>query len=167
MARRKKEGTGQSIAGALFRADRLEKSINSNLLELGRVYCEGAAREVIDREKHQHYADQAFKVLAMIYQRAHSGEALNLMREVNGIQRDYLHRLARTNWKRAQLAAAAGLVDKANESYYVATQRYLQCMSQSVETRRELVAKEFRILKKEIVEWKTKKKTAPVKAAGD
>ncbi len=166
MARKKIEGTGNSIAGTLFRTDRLEKAINANLLELGRVYYDGASREVIDREKHQYYADQAFKVLSMIYQRSHSGEALNLMREVNGIQRDYLHRLARTNWKRAQLAAAAGRVGKADESYFVATQRYLQCMSQSVETQRELVAKEFRILKKEIAQWQAKKKMAPVKAAG-
>jgi len=164
LARNKKEGTGNSIAPELFRTDRLEKEINVNLLELGQVYYEGAAREYIDREKHQYYADQAFKVLAMVYQRSHSGEALNLMREVNDIQRDYLHRLAKTSWKRAQLAVAAGDVAKADESYYTATQRYLQCMSQAVETRRELMIREFRVLKQEIAEWKAKKKSA--RAAG-
>ncbi len=162
LARAKKEGTGNSIAPELMRTDRLEKTINEKLLEMGRVYYDGAAREVIDREKHQYYADQAFRVLAMVYQRSHSGEALNLMREVNDIQRDYLHRLAKTSWKRAQLAVAAGDVVKADESYYIATQRYLQCMSQAVATRREFMAREFRILKKEIAEWNTKKKAASV-----
>ena len=127
---------------------------------MGRVYYEGAAREYIDREKHQYYADQAFKVLAMVYQRSHSGEALNLMREVNDIQRDYLHRLAKTSWKRAQLAAASGDVAKADENYFTAIQRYLQCMSQTVETRRELMAREFLILKREVAEWNAKKKSA-------
>jgi hypothetical protein len=159
-ARQKKEGTGNSIAPELFLTDRLEKAINENLLELGRVYYEGAAREFIDREKHQYYADQAFKTLAMVYRRSHSGEALNLMREVNDIQRDYLHSLAKTSWKRAQLAVAAGDVAKADESYYIATQRYLQCMSQAVETHREFMVREFRILKQEIAGWNAKKKSA-------
>lgn len=160
LARSKKEGTGHSIAPELMRTDRLEKAINENLVEMGRVYYEGAAREYIDREKHQYYADQAFKVLAMVYQRSHSGEALNLMREVNDIQRDYLHRLAKTSWKRAQLAAASGDVAKADENYFTAIQRYLQCMSQTVETRRELMAREFLILKREVAEWNAKKKSA-------
>ena len=155
MAREKKDGTSQSIAGALFRTDRLEKAINGNLLLLGKVYSEAAAREVVDREKHQFYADQAFYILALIYQRADSGEALNVLRGVNTIQRDYLHRLARTNWKRAQLAVAAGDAAKANESFFVATQRYLQAMAQSVGDKREQIADEFAILKKEIAKWKS------------
>ena len=123
-ARTIKDGTaGQSIASDLFRTDSMEREINADMLALGRIYYEGAVREVIDRRKHQYYADQAFKYLAMVYQRTHSGEALNLMREVNEIQRDYLHRLAKISWKRAQLAVAAGEVEKADESYFVATQQ--------------------------------------------
>lgn len=156
MAREKKEGTKQSIAGALFRTDRLEKAINENLLLLGKVYHQAAAREVINRELHQFYADQAFYLLAMIYQRVKSGEALNVMREVNDIQRDYLHRLARKSWKRAQLAVAAGEAAKADENFFIATQRYLQAMSQSVAGKREQIAAEFAILKKEIAKWKSK-----------
>ncbi|MGB1719700.1 MAG: hypothetical protein ACPHO6_16140, partial [Candidatus Latescibacterota bacterium] len=95
MAREKKEGTSQSAASELFRTDQMEKLVNSHMLALGQVYFDGAIAEVIDREKHQYYADQAFKTLAMVYQRSHSGEALNLMREVNDIQRNYLHRLAK------------------------------------------------------------------------
>lgn len=157
MARTKKEGTSQSAASELFRTDQMEKVVNSHMLALGQVYFNGAIAEVIDRERHQYYADQAFKTLAMVYQRTHSGEALNLMREVNDIQRDYLHRLAKVNWKRAQIAAASKNVEKADEGYYVATQRYLQAMGQSVEGRRELIAQEFFILKEEIMQWQHQK----------
>ena len=157
MAREKKEGTSQSAASELFRTDQMEKLVNSHMLALGEVYFDGAIAEVIDREKHQYYADQAFKTLAMMYQRSHSGEALNLMREVNDIQRNYLHRLAKVNWKRAQVAVAADSVSKADEAYYVATQRYLQAMGQSVEGRRELIAREFFILKEEIGRWQAQK----------
>jgi hypothetical protein len=156
LARSKKEGTSQSIAGALFRTDLLEKAINENMLLLGKVYHQAAAREVIDRERHQFYADQAFYFLAMIYQRAKSGEALNVMRKVNDIQREYLHRLALTSWKRAQLAVAAGDAEKADESFFIANQRYLQAMSQSVAHKREKIAAEFQILKREIVKWKSR-----------
>ncbi len=166
-ARTIKDGTaGQSIASDLFRTDSMEREINADMLALGRIYYEGAVREVIDRRKHQYYADQAFKYLAMVYQRTHSGEALNLMREVNEIQRDYLHRLAKISWKRAQLAVAAGEVEKADESYFVATQRYLQSISQTVETRRERLTSEFAILKKEIAGWQQKKRSLAAASGG-
>ena len=55
---------------------------------------------------------------------------------------------------------AAGEADKADENFYVATQRYLQAMAQSVEGRREEIAAEFAILKKEIAKWKSKVQTA-------
>lgn len=159
VTRSKKEGTGHSAASDLFRTDRMDMVINSYMLELGQIYHKGAVDEVIDRKKHQFYADQAFRILAMVYQRTHSGEALNLMREVNDIQRDYLHRLAKVNWKRAQLAAAAGETDKADNGYYVATQRYLQSMGQSVEGRRKLLAREFVVLKEEIARWQHQKRS--------
>ena len=165
MARTKKEGTGQSVASELFRTDQMNKEVNSHMLALGQVYFDGAIAEVIDREKHKYYADKAFKTLAMVYQRSRSGEALNLMREVNDIQRDYLHRLAKVNWKRAQIAAASNDVEKADEGYYVATQRYLQAMGQSVEGQRELIAREFFILKEEIAKWQAQK-TLPTAADG-
>ena len=165
MARTKKEGTGQSVASELFRTDQMNKEVNSHMLALGQVYFDGAIAEVIDREKHRYYADKAFKTLAMVYQRSRSGEALNLMREVNDIQRDYLHRLAKVNWKRAQIAAASNDIEKADEGYYVATQRYLQAMGQSVEGQRELIAREFFILKEEIAKWQAQK-TLPTAAYG-
>ncbi len=157
MVRTKKEGTGQSVASELFRTDQMNKEVNSHMLALGQVYFDGAIAEVVDREKHKYYADKAFKTLAMVYQRSRSGEALNLMRDVNNIQRDYLHRLAKVNWKRAQIAAASNDIEKADEGYYVATQRYLQAMGRSVEGRRELIAREFFVLKEEIAKWQAQK----------
>jgi hypothetical protein len=97
----------------------------------------------------------------MICQRVEmSPDALNILREINDIQRDSLHRLARTSWKRAQLAMAAGEADKVDENFFVATQRYLQAMAQSAEGRREKIAAEFVILKKEIAKWKSREQTA-------
>ena len=161
IARSKKDGTaGQSIAGALFRTDRLEKLINENLLHLGKVYHQASVREVVDYRLRQSYADQAFHLLAMICQRVEmSGDAINVLREINDIQRDYLHRLARTSWKRAQLAVAAGEAVQANENFFVATQRYLKTMSLSVEGKREQIAVEYVILKKEIAKWKSGSQT--------
>jgi hypothetical protein len=89
-----------------------------------------------------------------------SPDALNVLREINDIQRNYLHRQARTSWKRAQLAMAAGEADKAGENFFVANQRYLQAMAQSAEGRREEIAVEFAILKKEIAQWKSRVQTA-------
>ena len=143
------------------RIDNFAKAINENLLLLGKVYHQAAARKVIDRKMHEFYTDQAFYLLAMICQRVGmSPDALNVLREINDIQRDYLHRQARTSWKRAQLAMAAGEAEKAGENFFVATQRYLQAMAQSAEGRREEIAVEFAILKKEIAQWKSRVQTA-------
>ena len=70
MAREKKEGTSQSAASELFRTDQMEKSGEFTHACVRQVYFDGAIAEVIDREKHQYYADQAFKTLAMVYQRS-------------------------------------------------------------------------------------------------
>jgi len=165
LAREKKEGTKQSIAGHLFRTDLLEKAVTENLLLLGKVYHRAAAKEVRNREKHRFYADQAFYVLAMIYQRAKSGEALNVMRQVNEIQRNYLYHLGRRSWKRAQLAVATNDSLKADEHFFTATRRYLQAMSQSVAGRRDSIAVEYAILKKEIARWKSRDRGAATTTA--
>ena len=161
LARQQGKDSSMSVEGKLTRTDNFAKAINENLLLLGKVYYQAAAREVIDREMHQFYADQAFYSLAMVCQRVGmSPDALNVLREINDMQRDYLHRLARTSWKRAQLAMAAGEADKADENFFVATQRYLQAMAQSVEGRQKEIAAEFAILKKEIAKWKSRVQTA-------
>ena len=161
LVRQQGKDSSMSVEGKLTRTDNFAKAINENLLLLGKVYYQAAAREVIDREMHQFYADQAFYSLAMVCQRVGmSPDALNVLREINDMQRDYLHRLARTSWKRAQLAMAAGEADKADENFFVATQRYLQAMAQSVEGRQKEIAAEFAILKKEIAKWKSRVQTA-------
>jgi len=154
-ARQKKEGTGQSIAGVLFRADGLQKTINENLLRLGGLYHQAALREVLDFDRRQSFADRAFSLLAMVYQRAKSGEALTVMREINDLQCDYLHRLARTSWKRAQLALASGDFDRANENFFVATQSYLKAITRAVGDKREQFTAELAMLKKEIAKSKS------------
>jgi hypothetical protein len=149
------------LRAKIARTDNFAKAINENLLLLGKVYHQAAARKVIDRKMHEFYTDQAFYLLAMICQRVGmSPDALNVLREINDIQRNYLHRQARTSWKRAQLAMAAGEADKAGENFFVANQRYLQAMAQSAEGRREEIAVEFAILKKEIAQWKSRVQTA-------
>ena len=165
LARDKKEGTKQSIAGQLFRTDILEKTVTENLLLLGKVYHRAAAKEVTNMEKHRFYADQAFYILAMIYQRAKSGEALNVMRDVNEIQRNYLYQLGRRSWKRAQLAVSADDSAKADEYFFAATRRYLQATAQSVGVRRDSIAVEYAILKKEIVRWKSRDRGADIRTA--
>ncbi len=149
------------LRAKIARTDNFAKAINENLLLLGKVYHQAAARKVVDREMHQFYADQSFYLLAMICQRVGmSPDALNVLREINDIQRDHLHRQARTSWKRAQLAMAAGEADKAGEHFFVANQRYLQVMALSAEGRREEMAAEFAILKREIAKWKSRVQTA-------
>ena len=154
-ARQKKEGTGQSIAGALFRTDGLQKTINENLLRLGGLYHLAARREVLDFERRQSFADRAFSLLAMVYQRAKSGEALTVMREINDLQCDYLHRLARVSWKKAQFALASGDFDRANENFFVATNSYLKAITRSVGDKREQFTAELAILRKEIAKSKS------------
>ena len=101
----------------------------------------------------------------MIYQRAKSGEALNVMRQVNEIQRNYLYQLGRRSWKLAQLAVATNDSLKADEHFFTATRRYLQAMSQSVAGRRDTIAVEYAILKKEIARWKSRDRGAATTTA--
>ena len=162
MVRRKREGSQLSAAPHLVRTDILKKSLNQMLLQLGGLYLERAERETKNREKLQFYADRAFAILAMVYQRTHSGDALIGIRKVNDIQRHYLHRLARASWKRAQLAATGEDREKTAEQYFQATQRYNECMVKAVGLDKEEIAEEFLKLKQEIAAWYAKQKTEAV-----
>ena len=62
------------------------------------------------------------------------------------------------------MAMAAGEADKADERFFTATQRYLQAMSQAVEGKREEIAVEFAILKREIAKWKSRDQSADAAA---
>lgn len=162
MVRRKRAGSKLSASPHLVRTDILKKSLNQMLLQLGQLYLVRAEQETKDREKLQFYADRAFAILAMVYQRTHSGDALIAIRKVNDIQRHYLHRLARASWKRAQLAATGKDRKETAEQYFQATQRYNECMVKAVGLDREEIAEEFLKLKQEIAAWHAKQKTEAV-----
>jgi len=162
MVRRKREGNQSSAAPQLLRSDILRKSLNQMLLQLGQQYLKRAEQETKDREKLQFYADRAFEILAMVYQRTQSGDALIGIRKVNDIQRHYLHRLALASWKRAQISATGGNREATAEQYFQATQRYNECMVKAVGMDREEIAEEFLKLKQEIAAWHAQQKTGAV-----
>jgi len=167
LSRRKREGTEESAAPELRREDRLRMALDKHLLLLGELYLEAAEGESRDREKLQFYAEQAFAVLAMVYQRTHSDDALEGIRQVNEIQQEYLHRMARTSWKRAQLAARTGDRERANEQYFQATQHYLECMVKAVGPKKREIAEEFRQLKQELASWRAQQETSPADAEAE
>mgnify|MGYP003314882573 CR=1 FL=1 len=68
---------------------------------------------------------------------------------------DYLHRLARVSWKKAQFALASGDFDRANENFFVATNSYLKAITRSVGDKREQFTAELAILRKEIAKSKS------------
>ena len=150
------EGTQQSGATGLLDKDRLETAINEYLLELGKIHFDAASREVIDRKKHQLHVDFAFITLAMIYKRSYSGEALNVLRSVNDLERNYTYRLARRHWKSAQLAILEGDSLDVKENFFSATKFYLKSISRSVHKERTKLERELNILKSEIAQWKYK-----------
>ena len=164
--RQKRTGTQMSAAPDLRYVDMLRNNLDQDLLYLGQLYLEVAEEETKDREKLQFHAERAFAILAMLYQRTHSGGALAGIRSVNEIQRTYLRRLARTSWKRAQLTAAAEDRRQAAEHYFRATQFYNECMAKSVGLEKEEIAAEFIRLKQEIVAWHAQQAKRPAREEG-
>lgn len=164
--RQKRTGTQASAAPDLRYVDLLRKNLDQDLLGLGRLYLEVAERETRDREKLRFHAERAFAILAMLYQRTHSSEALAGIRSVNEIQRTYLHRMAQTSWKRAQLTAADGDRQQTAENYFRATQFYNECMAKAVGLEKEEIAAEFLRLKQEIAAWHAQKTKGPVREEG-
>ena len=155
--REKREGTTMSAAGDIMRIGKISTRINAGLLELGKIYLGAAERETVSRRKLQYNAEQAFKALAMVYQRTNSGEALNAIRQVNEIQRGYLHRMARLSWKNGKTTAKSGDWKQADEHFFVANQRYLQAMGRAGEARRAKIAEEYERFKKDLAEIKSRK----------
>ena len=117
MLRTKREGTAMSARGDLVRIGKISTRVNAGLLALGKIYLDAAERETVSRRKLQYNAEHAFAALAMVYQLTSSGEALNAIREVNEIQRGYLHRMARLSWKNAKTAAKSGDWKQADEHF--------------------------------------------------
>lgn len=159
--RQKRTGTQMSAALDLHSMDILRRNLDQDLLGLGQLYLEMAEQETKDREKLQFYAERTFAILAMLYQRTHSGEALAGIRAVNEIQRTYLYRMARTSWKRAQLTATDGERQQASEHYFRATQFYNECMAKAVGLKKKEIATEFLQLKQEIAAWHAQKASRP------
>ena len=153
--RQRKEGTQVSAAPELQRTDLSTKFFNEMLLQLGKLYLEITRSEIQDEKMRRFNAEHAFAVLAMVYQRTQSGEALMAIREVNEIQQNYLHRMGRANWKRAKLAVADQDGQRVDEYYFQATHYYLEAMVKSVGVKKDEVAAEFLQLKQEIATWRT------------
>ena len=152
--RKKLKNTGKSGARDQLSSDRLHQHINNNLIALGKLYLEAAAHETANIRKLQHYSERTFQIMAMVYQRKPSPDALSAIRQINEVQRTYLYRMALVSWQRAKAAAEASKSEEASEHYFRATQRYLQCMARWGESDKKSYVDEFRKLKQEIATWK-------------
>jgi hypothetical protein len=147
-----KNAQGGAAVG-LVTMDLLHRSLYENLLQLGQLNLEAAEAETRDRDQLRVLVDRAFALMAMVYQRTQSPESLVGVRRINEIQRGVLYRLARTKWKRAQLATAAPDQDAAAEYYFRATQFLNEAIAQSVGPDKVDLVKQFVVLKREIEAW--------------
>jgi hypothetical protein len=169
LLRQRRAGTFISGEPDLLKIKRMDEQINEILLVLGKIYLSAAEDEIIDRKKLQFYADQAFKALAMVYQRSLSGDAMKTLFAVDRIQKDYLYRMAINSWKRARLAKDDAKYGDVDEHYFRTTQLYYQLMSRWREDQKRLHTDEFFKLKQEIAAWSLKKKkksASPVAGGG-
>ena len=167
--KQRRAGTFLSGEPDLLKVKRMNGQINETLLALGKIYLSAAEEEIIDRKKLQFYAEQAFKALAMVYQRSLSGEAMNTLFAVDRIQKDHLYRMAINSWKRARLAKDDAKYGDVDEHYFRTTQLYYQLMARWREDQKRLHTDEFFKLKQEIATWKQEKKdrsTSPVAEGG-
>ena len=154
-ARNRLKETGSSGAREGMIASRLQQFTNATLLSLGRLYLEAAANETSDITKLRLYAKHTFQAMAMVYQRKPSPEALAAVRQINEVQRSYLYRMALVSWQKARAAAEAGNRVEAEDHYFMANKRFLQCMSRLNEFEKQDRAQEYRKLKQEIASWRT------------
>ncbi|MEW6756096.1 MAG: hypothetical protein AB1505_34740, partial [Candidatus Latescibacterota bacterium] len=137
----------------VVRRDQLERGLNEQLLRVGKARLEAARRETRDAARVQQHAQTAFDILAMVYRRCSSGEALQGMRQVSELQANYLVEMARASWRQAQQAAAAGDRRTASEHYFRATQRYNECLARAAAQDREELVAELVRLKQELRTW--------------
>lgn len=153
-ARRKLKDTGSSGKRASFDVRQQQATMNQHLLALGRFYLEAAMAETTYLGKQRQYNERAFSILAMVYQRKPSGEALNILTKANAIQRNQLWRMGKAHWKRASRAAAAGDSALAHEQYLQAKRRYLQSLSRVETSKKKKLYNEYATLQQEINAWK-------------
>jgi hypothetical protein len=136
-----------------MQADRLQASLYGNLLMLGKLYVEIAEAATRDPDRMRANAERAFMVLAMTYKHAPSPECMDGIRRINELQQGYLNRLARRNWKQAQLTADGGDPRVTAEHYYLATQYLNGAMARSVGPERAAYAAQLLRLKREFAAW--------------
>lgn len=149
-ARQRLKGTGSSAKAVLDRTGKWQKAIHEHLLALGMGYVAEAAAETVYKERQQEAANRAFRGLAMVYQATHSGEALEGIHQVNEIQRYNLRQMGRANWRAAKAALKRGEIDEAKRLYFIANQRYLQCLAKLEVHARDKVLAEYRLVKQEM-----------------
>ena len=162
----RRSGTSISAEPDLLRVKRLNEHLNETLLALGKIYSEAAQNE-LDRKKLQFYTEQAFKALAMVYQRTLSGGAINTLFAVDQIQKDYLYRMAINSWKRARLAKDDGRYEEVDEHYFHTAKFYYQLMARWREGQKRRHTAEFLKLKQEVAAWKLKKQQMRGSAADE
>lgn len=128
--------------------------MNEHLLRLGKFYIDAAIAETTYLGKQRQYNELGFKILAMVYQRKPSGEALDILIKSNSIQRNQLWRMGKAHWRRASNAATSGDSVLAHQNYLQAKRRYLQALSRVETSKKRKFYDEFVALQREINAWK-------------
>jgi hypothetical protein len=150
----KLKDTGSSGRGSSFKAQQQQATINTHLIKLGRFYVDAAVAETTYLGKQRQYNELGFKILAMVYQRKSSGEALDTLIKANSIQRNQLWQMGKAHWRQASNAAASGDSTLAHGHYLQAKRRYLQALSRVETGKKHKFFNEFVALQKEITAWK-------------
>ena len=153
-ARERHAGRGTSGKRIAVDVRQQQTAMNHHLLALGRLYVDAAIGETTYLGKQREYNERGFGLLAMVYQRTPSGEALDILIRANSIQRNQLWRMGKAHWKRASKAVAAGDSILAHEQYLQAKRRYLQSLSRIETSKKRRLLNEFVTLQKEINAWK-------------
>ena len=151
---KKLKDTGSSGRVASFDAKQQRSTMNEHLIKLGKFYIDAAMAETTYLGKQREYNERGFMLLAMVYQRKPSGEALDILTKANVIQRNQLWRMGKAHWRRATHAASSGDSVLAHEQYLQAKRRYLQSLSRVETSKKRKLLDELVALQKEINAWK-------------
>ena len=165
-ARERYRQTSASSRPATVAIARASRAVDENLLSLGTLYVAEALAEKTFRNRQQDYALRGFQALAMVYQRSHSGAALAVMRKSNRIQRYNLWQMARVAWQNAKRAVEAGDKEEADDQFFHAKQRYLQCLSRLESSKKPIILDEYKRMQADINAWMATRGAAAVAAAG-
>ncbi len=166
-AMKKLKGTGSSGRAASFDSKQQQTTMNEHLIKLGRFYIDAAMAETTYLGKQREYNERGFMLLAMVYQRKPSGEALDILTKANVIQRNQLWRMGKAHWRRATHAATSGDSALAHEQYLQAKRRYLQSLSRVESSKKRKLFDDFVTLQKEINAWKQAARSTVESAKAD